>query len=595
MVGAVSRSLLNSGLALAALGFAALPAAAQDGAGVPAPTGAAGVAPTIANRLPAPRPPPSQLPAAPPSRACPFAGAGLKVTLTQVVVDGATVVTPAAINAAVAPWIGRESDLGVVCAVRDKIAALFAARGYRLTRVDLPAQRIAGGVLHLRATEGFIAAEDLGSLARMGPSGALAREYLSGLIGERPTPWDDIERAVLLTRDIPGAEVGIRLHAEAGGDPGAVELVADSADRRRLDVSAGLQHLGSDELGSTALYARFDANSFTPLGERTSLVLYGTTTGAQKVVEFTESAYLGHSGLNADFAINYAATHPGADLAPVDLRGDFLSTRTGLTYPFLRSQTFNLVGGLHFETIDQKNDLGVFQGLPGGAPLLFRDKLRIVSAELDGRWRPPDLTPLTADFTLEARQGVGGLGGSRAGDPDLSRGDGDPQATELRADGTLRWTFGGRSNPDQMGGPWLQARAAGQWTNHPLLAYEEFQIGNYTIGRGYSPGAATGDRAIGAQFEAGWPIVYAPAKPHGRTMPLWIEPYVFYDVAHLTNLYAGGYTTTISSVGGGARVRLPWQLRLDAAYGDPLDRPFPGAVRPPGRLLLTLTRVFSFH
>jgi hemolysin activation/secretion protein len=187
------------------------------------------------------------------------------------------------------------------------------------------------------------------------------------------------------------------------------------------------------------------------------------------------------------------------------------------------------------------------------------------------------------------------LGASHEGDPDLSRAQGDPAATEVRADGTVRWTFGGRPRPDQTGGPWVQVHGAAQWTDQPLLAYEEFQIGNYTIGRGYVPGAATGDRAIGAQFEAGWPILYRPAQQPGRSNPLWVEPYVFFDVAHLTNLYIGGYTTTISSVGGGARVRLPWELRLDVAYGDPLSPPFPGTTRPPGRLLLTLTRVFSFY
>jgi len=592
MGGNVSRPFLHGGVVLAIM-TAPLTARAEQ-APAPATNAAQGVAPTVSNQIPPPSPAPKGLPAPPKANACPFAGSPLQVTLTRVFVDGATVVTQREVDATVAGFLGKERSLEVVCEVRDEVADLFAAKGYRLTRIDLPPQRIQGGELHLQATEGFIADVDLKSLARLGPSAALARAYLSSLVGKRPTPWTDIEREVLLTRDIPGAEVGIRLHS-APGDPGAVELVADSADRRWLDVTAGLQHLGSDELGPTALFARFDVNSLTPYGDRTSLVLYDATDGAQGVVEFAESAYLGSSGLNADFAINYAVTHPKGDLAPLDLNGWFLNTRTGLTYPLIRSQDFTLIGGIHFETVDQRNDLGVFAGLPGGAPLLFEDHLRIFAWEVDGRLRPAEIPPLTANFTLEVRQGVDAFGSSQPGDPSLSRAQGDPAATVLRADETVRWTFGGRPRPDQMGGPWVQVRGAGQWTDEPLLAYEEFQIGNYTIGRGYSPGAATGDRAIGAQVEAGWPIQYAAAQPHGRLTPLWFEPYVFYDVAHLSNLYAGGYTTTISSVGGGARVRLPWELLLDAAYADPLAPPFPGAGRPPGRLLLTLTRVFSFH
>jgi len=590
----VRQFLLGGALAVVLAGSPTSKALAQQ-VGAPSSGPEPGhTAPDISNQIPPARPSPPPLAAPMAAGGCPFAGQGLRVTIVKVIVDGATVVTPGEVAAAAAPFLDRPQDLSVVCRIRDRIARLFVRKGYRLTRVDLPAQRITGGELHLAATEGFIADIDAKGLARMGPAAALASAYLAEAVGKRPTPWEDIERAVLLTRDIPGAEIGIRLHA-VHGPPGAVELEADAERRRRLDVSTGVQHLGSDELGPTALYARFDANSFTRFGERTSLVLFASTNWAQRVVEFNEEANLGTQGLKGEFEINYAQTHPQGALAPLQIDGDFLSTRTGLSYPFLRDQVLNIVGGVHFETIDDDNDLGLFRGLPTGAPTLFKDRLRIATGQLELRWLPEDALPLSFNVRAEIRQGLGGLGSSHEGDANLSRAQGDPQATVVRGDGSLRWTFGGRPAPDHMGGPWIELRGAAQWASGPVLAYEQFQIGNYTIGRGYSPGAASGDRAVGGQFEAGWPIAFPPKQPVSRGSPLWFEPYAFYDTAYVTNLGVGGYSATIASAGAGVRARLPWQLNLDVAWADPLDPPFPGAAKPPGRLLLTLGRVFSFR
>ena len=522
-----------------------------------------------------------------PNGACPFAGHNLSITLTRVIVDGATAVTAAEVDRIVAPYLHSTRDLAIVCEVRDRIAALYIAKGYRLTRIDLPAQRIANGELHLQATEGFVTDVDGARLARTGPSAALAKAYLDQAVGKRPTPWEDIERAVLLTRDIPGSAIGIRLHA-VRGVPGGVELQAEAEDRRRFDLSTGFQFLGSQELGRGTLYGRLDANSFTPYGDRTSIVLLGSTNLAQRVVEFTESADIGASGLRGEAEVDYSQSNPKGALSPLKISGDFLSSRVGFTYPFIRSQPLDIIGGTHFEYIDQNNDLGLFQGAPSGTTL-FKDRLRIATVEVDTRWRPETVPALVANLRVELRQGLEVFGASHAGDPNLSR-DGVPDATVVRGDGSARWTFVGGAAAGAS--PWIEVRGSGQWANNPLLAYEQFQIGNYTIGRGYDPGAASGDRAIGGQVEVGWPLALKFSR---RWTPFRIEPYAFYDTAYLTNLGTGGYSTRIASTGAGARLKLPFGFLLDAAYADPLVRPLPGSVKPPERLIFTLNRTFSFR
>ena len=510
------------------------------------------------------------------------------MTLTRVKVDGATAVTPAEVARVSAPYLGLAKDLAVVCEVRDRVAALYIAKGYRLTRVDLPAQRIAGGELHLQATEGFVSSINASALSRMGPSAALAKQYLDHAVGKRPTPWEDIERAVLLTRDIPGAEIGIRLHA-VRGVTGGVELQAEADNRRRFDLSTGFQFLGSKELGRGTLYARADANSLTRFGDRTSLVLLGSTNLAQKVVEFTESADIGASGLRGEAEVDYSLSNPKGALVPLKISGDFLSVRTGFVYPFVRSQSLNIIGATHLELIDQNNDLGLFQSTVGGGPTLFVDRLRIATVQVDTRWRPETVPALAANLRVELRQGLQALGASHAGDANLSR-DGVEGSTVVRADGSVRWTF--KTGKVGAAGPWIEVRGSGQWANNPLLAYEQFQIGNYTIGRGYDPGAASGDRAIGGQIEGAWPLALRLTR---RGALFRVEPYAFYDTAYLVSIGPGGFSTRILSAGAGARLQLPFGIFLDAAYADPLVKPLPGSTKPPQRLIFTLNRAFSFR
>ena len=490
------------------------------------------------------------------------------------------------INAAVADLIGRDSDLSIVCDARDRIAKRFADKGYRLTRVDLPPQRITGGVLVLAATQGYVAKVDTNGLAPMGPSAGLARQFLAPLTAHRPTAWADIERAVDLARDIPGAQIDMRLHASPDG-PGALELTANAAAIQHVDVSAGVQNMGARELGEITGFTRIDANSFTPFGERSSLLVSGTTTGGQKAVEDTESAFLGASGLRGDFDLAYTHTLAGGAISALGITGDSYDGKIGLDYPIVRGQALNVQARSGFEYADERNSLGALEGLGGGTPVLFHDKLRIVTLEGDLHWAPDWVPQLSVDASLEYRQGVIGLGSSRVGDADLSRADGDPGAGVVRSAETVRWTFGGRPSFGP-GGPWIELVGQAQWSGRSLLASEQFQIGNFTIGRGYDPGAASGDRALGALLQAGWPL---PVVLFGARAP--VEPFIFYDAARVENITS--YSSDIASVGGGIRADLPWALHFNAMAADPLRAPLPYAKTPASRLLISLNRVFLFH
>src|SRR5436305_2151506 len=125
-----------------------------------------------------------------------------------------------------------------------------------------------------------------------------------------------------------------------------------------------------------------------------------------------------------------------------------------------------------------------------------------------------------------------------------------------------------------------------QYAGKPLLSFEEFSAGNYTVGRGYDPGVLLGDEGFGSQAE----VRFGSRIPESATKP-GIESYAFWDHAGVKN--HDRLTETIcrqhlDSVGGGARVNFN-RFALDAAIAFPLTRACLGTRKPDPRFLGSLT------
>jgi hemolysin activation/secretion protein len=126
----------------------------------------------------------------------------------------------------------------------------------------------------------------------------------------------------------------------------------------------------------------------------------------------------------------------------------------------------------------------------------------------------------------------------------------------------------------------------GQYTRRPLLSFEEFSAGNYTVGRGYDPGSLLGDRGIGVQAEIRAGSVY-PRSPKS----VGVEGYAFFDHARISNrdrLFVDDSSRKLSSVGAGARAS--WnRFFVDAAVAVPLTRVGLDNKKPDPRFLISLT------
>ena len=82
---------------------------------------------------------------------------GLRVYVERYQIEGSTVFTPEELEAAVAPFRGREIASEELLAARDAVTRLYVERGYPTSGAVIPDQPVAEGVVRLQVIEGLLA------------------------------------------------------------------------------------------------------------------------------------------------------------------------------------------------------------------------------------------------------------------------------------------------------------------------------------------------------------------------------------------------------------------------------------------------------
>ncbi len=580
--------LVGTGLVLAAL-----PVAAQAQSPVP-------LAPTREEIL---RTPP---PAAPPSNEqvvtaddtierapCPLANpefANVRITLRSVEFSNVEGIDPAMLAPAWSDRVGQDLPISVVCDIRDRAATALRSAGY-LAAVRVPPQTIDDGVVKLD-----ILAARMSRIEVRGDAGAnekLLQRYLSHLDDQPVFNIVEAERYLLLARDIPG--LSARLTLRPGAVPG--EVVGEvTVDRTAAILDFNVQNFGSKDVGRWGAIARARVFGITGMGDMTTVSFYTTPDlDEQNVAQIAHEFRVGDEGLKFGASYTYAWTRPSVAALPIKSETQIVSLYT--SYPLVLTQARRLSIGGGLDLIDQ--DIGF-----GGVPL-NRDRLRVFNLRADGSWTDPASIGGRSGFSpaeprwylggsVEARKGVNFLGASDDCGPTgaacfvpgaipLTRIEGKPDAFLVRANALAEWrpvknfTFS------------LAPR--GQWAADPLLAYEEFSGGNFTVGRGFDPGTVIGDSGVAVSVEARYGSL-VPANTQSGAL----QPFVFFDAAWVWNkdlAFAGLNPQKLYSAGGGIRLAYGDVGRLDLTVAVPLNRGGFLLEKPDPRFLLNFTTQFG--
>jgi hemolysin activation/secretion protein len=491
--------------------------------------------------------------------------------------------TPADLTPAYAPYVGRDEPIAIVCEIRDRAATILRTAGY-IAAVQVPEQRIDNGVVHFRVLMAHLTQVRVRGNAS-GAEQAIAG-YLSQLTKQPVFNRYEAERYLLLASDIPGYTVRLTLRP-AGGAPG--DVIGDvTVQHTPAYVDFNVQNGGSHALGPWGGLLRGQLYGLTGLGDRTTLAFYSTSDlHEQQTVQLGEDFRVGPQGLTFGGTFTYAWARP--HIPDANVKSRTLLATIEADYPFIRRQSHTLRGAIGMDYINQDVKL---DGID-----LTRDRLRVGFARVgidalssdfsnpgfslqEPRWRATALIELRQGLDIFGASDFCGSDGSGCSSNHVptSTGNGRPTATVVRstAYGELRpiphLTFA------------LGAQAQYAWK--PLLSFEQFSAGNYTVGRGYDPGALLGDRGWGTQAELriGSRVPVSASKPA-------IEGYAFWDhvkIHRIDPLTDTGGREHLNSVGTGARISFD-RFALDAALAVPLTRIGIDDKRPPTRFLVSLT------
>ena len=414
--------------------------------------------------------------------------------------DGLQGLTRAQLAATYAPFMGRDVPISTVCEIRDRAATILRDAGY-IAAVQVPEQRITDGIVRFQVLMAHLTQVRVRGEAT-GAETVLA-SYLNQLTKRPLFNRYEAERYLLLASDLPGYTVRLTLRP-AGTAPG--DVIGD-VTVQRLPAYADfiVQNGGSKALGRWGGLLRGQVFGLTGLGDRTSLSLFSTSDfHEQQTIQVGHDMRLGPQGLSLAGTFTYAWARPAVPDAHVLAKTLFGTVE--LAYPFVRRQSQTIRGSIGMDILNQDVWLDRVK--------LTSDRLRVgflrlgVDAVATNFRQGYTAAEPPWHFTslIELRQGFHGLGATGdcgpAGINCLGPGDIPPSRIEGRSDATvIRFTGYGEYRPIPRLTFALGAR--GQYAWKPLLSFEEFSAGNYTVGRGYDPGALLGDRGFGTQAEIG--------------------------------------------------------------------------------------------
>jgi len=491
----------------------------------------------------------------------------LRVTLTDVIFEGASAVPVADLEVLAAGYLGREMPLAEVFRLAEEVTAEYRRRGFVLSRAVVGPQRIETGVVTIQVLEGYVASVKIEGDA--GGYRPFLESYMAPVLAGRPTSGDALSRALLLARDLRGPSVRAVVTPSATL-PGAADISL-VVEQKPVEGFVALDNRGSRWLGPVQVYGGVTFNDALGLGERISgTVVAAPQDGELGFVSLNYEQPVGASGLRMNAFASYAVTEPGDELARLGVEGESTTLGFGLTYPFVRSRATNILFRANFTARDSESSNDFIDPL-------FDDSVRTVSAEVFGNHA--DVWGGVTTWQIGATRGLDLFGATQDSDRNKSRATGSAEATRMNIELS-------RLQP-LVAGFYLQLAATAQLSSDSLLASEEFGLGGSAFARAFDPSEVTGDKGVAGKAELFYTL---PPQSFGT-----IEPFAFYEAGEVRQndaLPGERVSERLESAGLGVRVSFHQRFAATLEYAKPLNRDIAAEGDRDARVFFTLSAAF---
>jgi len=471
----------------------------------------------------------------------------IRFVLNKVVIEGTTAYSKDFFDLLFRNYLKREISLLHVYRFAEAITAKYRNDGYILTKVVVPPQEIAEGVIHLQVIEGYIDQVRFKGEIR-GPRKLLG-EYRDKLLASRPLRSKDLERYLLLLGDLPGVSVKSVI-TPSQETPGASDLTL-ILENKRYSANLGMDNRGTKFNGPLQLSGGFTANSL--LGAYERIGAQGLIASNPDELQFLNMYYempLNAEGTKIFMSGSFSSSSPGATLKEFEVEGDSTTLSFQVSHPFLRSRAENLTASLGLTARDSQTDILKTAD--------SEDRLRIL--ELGFNYDYADRFRGVNLFSLTLSQGLDIFNATKTGFERLTRERGTSDFTKLS---------GQYLRLQQLAPTWnLLGAFSWQYAFNDLLASEEFGVGGSQFGRAFDPSEITGDNGVAFKLEL--QKAFNVNRPYLRDL----QAYTFFDhgiVMRRTRKVQNNLNDDLSSLGFGARFNvnnyLSGYLELDLPLG----------------------------
>ena len=476
----------------------------------------------------------------PEKSAVPRAVDEVEFSISIIQVSGANHFPKSDVDAFFAPLVGRKIVLQDLRDAAQKLEDLYRSKGFFLTRVFIPPQKVEGGALQVQVLEGYI-----GDVFVDGPnpsSTRLIEKLMASVPKDRPTRFSNLERHMLLINDIPGL-AGTTL-LQQGGALGSSELLV-SAVKVPNQYRATLSNTSSELVGP--LSYSLGGTISQPFGRPGALDLTLSSAGQQlrelRSVSARYAMPIGAHGLVGSFGGLIAFALPGGAIKDLDVRSRVMSFNGRLRMPLIRSRKNSIY--LDIGAALNRNETNIL------GELLSDDRSTVAEATLS--WQQANWLNGDTNASVSLFQGLVVLGANDATAPKPSVSGFQPRFQRV----VYTLARNQRLTPSVS----AQLNLQGQYSTDRLASGELVSFGGPAIGRGYDPSVITGERGMGVSGELRYALPFAAER-----LIEGVQLYTFADYANATTLateIADKQTNHISSLGLGVRMLIFGRFNFD--------------------------------
>ena len=424
-----------------------------------------------------------------PARPALRADESTRFAVSSLTVSGNTAFDAATLLALVRDdFVGKTVSLKQLQDAAARITAFYRARGYLVARAYIPAQRIAetGATIEIAVLEGVLGGVKVNNRSRL--SDATIARFTAPLTSGELLTLDTFERPILLLADQVGVG-GVNPVLKAGAATGASDLTLEIGESALVNGQVEFDNHGNRFTGTNRVTGQINLLSPFGLGESLTARLtdsFSGLTSATLRAAVPLPGTLGGDGWKVGASYGDTRYRLGADFARLLASGTTRSTGVFVSYPWVRSQRWNLNTSLAY-------DAKRFEDRVDSANTITPKQSRAATLTVSGDVRDPLFANSILVWNTSLLSGQLDLQepGARAADATTAQTQGGYRKLNVsllyQHALTRAWTLFGS----------LSAQQAGK----NLDSSEKMSLGGANGVRAYPVGEAAGDEGVQATVE----------------------------------------------------------------------------------------------